>query len=151
MTSSTFGLAALALALAGCLQDHAAGAIQTSADESCATCHLHDYQAVPEPVHASFPRTCDDCHHPTAWHPALEGLHPEAAFPIARGDHEGIACQRCHDLNRGRSVDGINTVCTSCHGRGDADDEHDEVSRYAWSDTNAAFCLQCHPDGRGDD
>jgi hypothetical protein len=139
--------------LAACFQDHPADAVQTSATEGCATCHLDEYEAESArvPTHGTFPRRCDDCHHTSAWHPALEGLHPEAAFPIARGDHDGIACQRCHDLNRGRSADGVNTVCTSCHERGDADDEHDEVRGYAWSATDAAFCLRCHPAGRGDD
>lgn len=150
MRPPTLALLALALSATACFQDHPTDVVQTSADEGCATCHQAAYQdaVTRNPVHGTFPKTCDDCHHTTAWHPALEGLHPEAAFPITHGAHEGIACQRCHDLTRGRSAAGVNTLCTTCHGRSSADDEHGDVSGYAWSSTNAAFCLRCHPNGR---
>ena len=153
MRLMTLGLIGFALAATACFQDHPTDAVQTSADEHCATCHLPAYQAAVAvaPVHGTFPKFCDDCHHTTAWHPALEGLHPESAFRISGGAHGGIACQRCHDLTRGRSADGVNTLCTSCHDRSSADDEHGDEHGYAWSDTNAAFCLRCHPNGRAED
>ena len=140
--------AAAAAGIAGCFEPLDPDEIQTSTTSHCLTCHLHDYQRIVEPVHeGQFPRTCDSCHRTDGWQPALEGLHPEVSrFPIDGGAHGGIACLDCHDPLRGPSIDGENTICTTCHThrRSAMDSLHDGVDDYLWRDDDPGFCLGCH-------
>jgi hypothetical protein len=137
--------------VAACVPDHGAGLTEVAQDD-CVACHLSDYEGAANPVHAgAFPTTCADCHRTDAWRPALGGVHPEAAFPIQSGPHEGIRCLDCHNADLGPSTDGQNTDCTACHTRGEMDDTHDEEPGYQWDPMNHHFCLSCHPRGLKDD
>jgi hypothetical protein len=140
--------AALVVAgLAACFRSHPAIGVAVE-PEQCATCHLAEYQATTTPVHAgAFPETCADCHLTTGWQPALEGLHPEAPFPISAGGHAGIKCLDCHDLDRGPGAGGADTVCTTCHDQPTSDDIHDRQPGYAFDAASPTFCLACHPAG----
>jgi len=139
MIARLVALAGLAL-LAGCLNDHPPGTIQTG-DNDCATCHLHDYQATTMPAHptdpARFSRACGDCHQTTGWQPALEGPHV-GRFPRG-GAHGDVACLACHDPARGPSAGGANTICALCH----QDAHHRDPA-------NPSGCLTCHRSGGGD-
>jgi hypothetical protein len=120
----------------------------------CVTCHLDDYNASPYPGHATFPKTCEDCHGRAAWKPAIGGAHPEAKFFIATGAHAkpGISCTSCHDPARGSSVGGANTNCIGCHlgshTRAKMDDKHSGVNNYPRNTTSVNFCRDCHPTGK---
>lgn len=120
----------------------------------CVGCHRADYDTSPYEGHSTFPTTCADCHTTTAWTPALDGAHPEADFPIARGKHRGIECTQCHDPALGPSTDGMNTDCVGCHtgehARSRTDRQHDEVRDYPTGPAPPNFCLDCHPDGTKD-
>lgn len=145
---------ALLLGLAAC-HKHPDDAVQVS-QGACVSCHSPDYQAATDPPHVDrMPDTCGDCHSQDAWRPALEGGHPEAFFPVAEGDHAGIQCNDCHDLERGPSADGENTDCIGCHtgdhSRAETDDEHGGVPDYRFEPEVPSFCLRCHPDGRAED
>jgi hypothetical protein len=145
-------LLSILLAVVACTQPHDPGAIEVRGDEDCVTCHLADYEATTMPVHTgSKPTTCADCHTTTAWVPALDGDHPEDAFPINGGDHGDIKCLECHDPDLGSSSDGMNVSCIGCHtgehDRAEMDDKHHEEPRYQWDDSRPAFCRDCHPRG----
>jgi hypothetical protein len=119
----------------------------------CVLCHQSDYDGTADPVHSGmYPTTCDDCHGTTAWRPALEGIHPEASFPIENGAHENIGCTDCHNPDLGSSVGGANTDCIGCHtgehSEARVNDQHDEVRDYFFDASMPNFCLQCHPNGR---
>jgi hypothetical protein len=149
----TVMLVALLVALAACAQDHAPGVIEVQGDEACVACHLADYEQTTDPVHAGTkPTTCGDCHSTSSWTPALDGDHPESAFPIDSGPHERIACLDCHVPDLGPSTDGVNVSCIGCHtgehSRAEMDDKHDEEPRYQWDEARPAFCRDCHPRGR---
>lgn len=70
--------------------------------------------------------------------------HPESRFPIARGNHADIRCQRCH--NRPGPDGRDNTDCVQCHPRSRFDDIHSRVRQYPGS-SSPNFCVRCH--GRG--
>lgn len=138
-----------------CASCHTAGYDPGATPTECVGCHLADYQSSPFPGHDAFPTTCQDCHSTVAWTPASGG-HPEAAFPITRGDHRDIECLDCHDPALGSYVDGFNADCVGCHTgehtRARMDDEHlGEVRDYPGDDSRPNFCLRCHPAGRADD
>lgn len=122
-------------------------------DRLCSLCHLPDYANTQEPIHMGlYPTTCVDCHGTQAWRPALNGVHPEADFPLADGPHKKIGCTDCHDVDRGTSTDGVNADCIGCHSgdhaRGKVDDQHDGVADYVFDETAPNFCLLCHPNGQ---
>ena len=138
------------LGVASCFRDHPMTDTAVRGEE-CVTCHLPDYAATTQPVHAgNYPQTCADCHVTTYWQPALDGNHPEDKFPIAKGAHTGIACMSCHDLDLGASsAAGANTNCIQCHHQSDMDPQHGGVSGYHYDTSQPHFCLACHPDGMG--
>lgn len=74
-----------------------------------------------------------------------EREHPEARFPIARGNHAGIRCAECH-TRAGANGRG-NTDCVRCHPRSRYDELHAGVGRYAQRASAPNFCVTCH--GRG--
>lgn len=90
-------------------------------------------QVVPAPTQPARPR------------PAPAREHPEARFPIERGNHEGIRCTECHS-RPGANGRG-NTDCVQCHPRSRYDDLHAGVGRYAQRASAPNFCVTCH--GRG--
>jgi hypothetical protein len=145
--------AILALALlTACTQPHDPGAVEVRSDD-CYTCHVAEYEATTMPPHpGNKPTTCGDCHGTTAWTPALDGDHPEDAFPINGGPHGDITCLDCHDPDLGPSIGGMDVSCIGCHtgehDRTEMDDKHDEEPRYMWDESRPAFCRDCHPRGR---
>jgi Cytochrome c7 and related cytochrome c len=126
---------------AGCLQQHDAGV--DVGNLACASCHMADYNAAAGHPGVK-PTTCADCHGTKDWNAG----HPEAAFPIAKGGHQGIACGDCHDATIQASPSkGANTNCVRCHTQGQCDPVHPGVGGYAYDATAPHFCLTCHPDG----
>ena len=87
-----------------------------------------------------------DCHTVDDWDSDFD--HDGRFFPIFSGPHdnEWATCQTCHQNPGNFST----FTCLTCHehNRADTDNDHDEVSGYAY---DSALCYQCHPDGRGDD
>jgi hypothetical protein len=85
------------------------------------------------------------------WIPALEGLHPEATFPIENGPHQEFKCLDCHRVSLGASRGGQNTDCVGCHTgeheRTKMDEKHQEEPGYVFDVNNPHFCLECHPNG----
>ncbi len=77
--------------------------------------------------------------------PEHGGTHPEDAFPVARGDHRGISCARCH--SRPGPDDRGNTDCVQCHARSRWDPVHDGVRRYPTGSAAPNFCVDCHRHG----
>lgn len=134
-----------------CTDCHTVGFTAEETPDECVGCHLDDYESRPFPGHDAFPTNCLDCHTTAGWTPAVGG-HPEAAFPIERGDHRGIDCNDCHDASLGPYTDGLNADCVGCHtgehDRSRMDDKHDDVRGYPGDDRLPSFCLDCHPAGR---
>jgi hypothetical protein len=144
-------LPAILVVLFACNPAHDPGAIEVRG-EDCYACHVAEYEATTAPPHpGNKPTTCGDCHSTLAWTPALEGDHPENAFPINGGPHGAITCLECHDPDLGASSAGMNVSCIGCHtgehDRARMDDKHQEESRYRWDDARPAFCRDCHPRG----
>lgn len=134
-------------ALAGCLEYHAPNT-QDIDEHDCGACHLRHYQLTSAPVHPGrFPTTCDDCHVTRGWVPALEGLHPDGAFPIRSGAHVSSRCLECHRLGQGPSQDGANTVCIVCHTEPASAPPHAGIPEYVFDPAAPHFCLSCHPAG----
>lgn len=147
-------IAAASLVLASC-RSHPSAAVEVL-QEDCASCHMSDYLAANDPVHVDrMPDTCADCHTINAWRPAVGYGHPEAFFPIARGDHQGIKCLECHEPERGPDAAGANTDCIGCHTgdheQAEMDEAHGGVAEYAFDSQTPNFCLSCHPDGQAAD
>lgn len=116
--------------------------------QTCNGCHQADFDYATTVVsgHSGFARTCQDCHSTSAWTPASGGAHPENRFPISRGRHSGIACNRCHDTSLGSPVDGANTNCYQCHM--DQDARHAGVRNYpTGANRPLNYCRNCHPTG----
>jgi len=129
-------------ATADCSGCHAGGRYGGT-PTTCAECHATQAAAVTEPDHRELvSEPCETCHTESGWAPTRAGWH-EAYFPIARGDHRGLACADCH---AGGSLAAV--TCTACHAhtRARMDSEHDDRTGYQYED---AACLGCHP--RGDD
>lgn len=116
---------------------------------TCVGCHRGDYDASPYPGHQNFSTNCTDCHTTSAWTPASGGTHPEGAFPISGGAHDGIDCGDCH--NEGLSASYAENVdCIGCHehDRASVDGDHNDVGRYQYDASDHDFCRECHADGR---
>lgn len=109
----------------------------------CVSCHLSDYNRASNPVHTSkcYPKTCASCHSTKiGWSPV--NFNHDQYFPINSGDHNGIACNRCHtDPNNCNSFS-----CINCHGSPSRmTSEHDEVRSFSY---NSNACYNCHPKGK---
>lgn len=119
---------------------------------ACLGCHQADYEGTQNPPHLNmYPQTCQDCHTTDAWVPALDGIHPEANFPITQEPHSKFACLECHNAALGSSIGGVNTDCVGCH-TGDhnatkMNDVHKDQVDYVFDPDNPHFCLECHPRG----
>ena len=125
---------------AACSDCHAGGTY-SGTPEACAQCHQDDARSVSNPPHDAFEATpCETCHSDAGWTPTRTGWH-EGFFPIARGDHRGLACDDCH---AGGAV--AVATCTACHAhsRDRMDREHGNRTGYQYDD---AACLGCHPRG----
>jgi hypothetical protein len=115
----------------------------------CVGCHQADYDSSTYPGHNMFPTTCQNCHTPSGWTPAIGGTHPDDVFPISTGGHVTVACMDCHNVALGPSTGGMNTTCTACHThqRAVVDAQHEGAAGYVYDAANQHFCLTCHPSG----
>jgi hypothetical protein len=86
----------------------------TSANTTCVSCHLPDYQKTTEPNHvqANFPQTCQQCHNTTSWGNA-NWNHSSTGFTLV-GAHSSLQCAQCH-VNGNYTLTSANTTCVSCH------------------------------------
>jgi hypothetical protein len=125
-----------------CAQCHVGGRFQGTPSD-CVSCHQDDYDRTSNPNHraSSFPTGCPACHSTNAWRPAT--FDHNRFFPIASGDHSGIACASCHP-NAG-SFAAFSCVTCHEHERSEMDDEHRRVSGYRYE---SRACLSCHPRGQ---
>ncbi len=120
----------------------------SSTSPDCITCHNEDFLAANNPNHQTlhFSTSCATCHTTQpGWKPAEYKEHDEQYFPIYSGSHKGVwdNCTDCHtDPNNY-----ANFTCISCHTNPGTDNEHNEVSGYAY---NNSACLACHPTGRAE-
>jgi hypothetical protein len=143
-------------ALLDCAACHVAAAARTWSDvpAACFACHEDDYRRPGlHPTHdgsggaAPFPQSCEVCHRPLAWTPAViapalvlralgggGGEAHERRFPIRAGRHAGAACADCHPSpETPRRV-----ACAGCHATG-----RHRPGIPALEGT----CLTCHPRG----
>jgi hypothetical protein len=137
------------------------------------SCHRNEYSAAANPNHAAggFPTTCENCHTPGGWRPALFD-HAQTAFALT-GAHLRADCARCHVGGRyqGTAKDcyschqssydsagnpnhrasGISTQCQSCHNTGawkPANFDHNST-RFALTGAHQRTeCAKCHAGGR---
>ncbi|MCB0687275.1 MAG: hypothetical protein KDC53_12150, partial [Saprospiraceae bacterium] len=115
---------------------------------TCAGCHIDNYNATSEPPHQSsgFSDDCATCHNQNAWQPATFD-HDGQYFPIYSGDHQGTwdACTACHTTEGNFMA----FSCIECHehNKTETDEEHQGISGYAY---NSDACLGCHPTGSSD-
>ena len=108
----------------------------------CFSCHQDDYnRAQPDHRGSGFPTTCQNCHSTQRW----EGATFNHPFPLT-GPHGGRSCGECHP---NQSNFRVFTCTTSCHPRGEMDDEHDDDDARGYVYESGA-CLRCHPQGRED-
>ncbi len=144
---------------ARCLECHDvnAGPSTGGANTVCIVCHPRSqadpiHQGIPDYAwDGSAPHFCLTCHPD-----GQAANHPESAFPIESGPHQGLACASCHDRARGPDSGGQNTDCIGCHlgvhTQATMADKHQEVGGYQWQPDVPNFCLECHPRGyAGDD
>ena len=134
MTSMPLGVAHQRLTCQSC---HAGNTFKT-AQTTCASCHLKDYQAAKTPNHvaAGFPTACETCHKPADATFNQARFDHAARFPLL-GVHAQTACASCHlnNVYRGTPRDcigchrtqfdrttspnhvmaGFSTACESCH------------------------------------
>ncbi len=88
------------------------GAVLTSANTACVSCHLSDFNGTTNPNHvaAGFPQQCDLCHSTSVWQPSTFD-HSKTVFPLT-GAHTTVPCASCHVNN---VYAGTPTDCYACH------------------------------------
>lgn len=104
----------------------------------CSGCHRADFIAASNPNHVlkNFPTTCEACHTPQGWSPALIIDHSLFGFELTQG-HKNIPCTRCHaDGNYST----ISMDCYSCH-KNDYDQSTDPNHMSGHYSTH---CVDCH-------
>src|ERR1700740_1263262 len=80
-----------------CVQCHVNGNYSlTSANTTCVSCHLKDFQGTTDPNHAQagFPQTCQQCHSTSSWSGATFN-HASTGFTLT-GAHASLQCSACH-------------------------------------------------------
>lgn len=135
----------------GCWPDTTAHPVGLGGTAECYSCHQTDYEQATNPPHVdNFPTTCEQCHGTQSFRPALVGVHPEDAFRIQAGPHQGLDCASCHRAELGPFGAG-NTDCVGCHlqthARSAMDLRHSGVPGYPSGEAAGNFCLGCHPNG----
>jgi len=98
-----------------CAQCHVNGNYNlTSANTTCVSCHLKDFQGTTSPNHVTggFPQTCQQCHSTTVWTGATFD-HSTTGFPLT-GAHTALQCVQCH-VGGNYNLTAANTACVSCH------------------------------------
>lgn len=124
----------------------------TSLDPQCGRCHEDDYPSAGsltgmDHLLWGFSRACDQCHDAYRWDRATY-LEHEKCFPIARGEHAGITCLRCHTSLEPLTMGTCTTFtadCMQCHECADMSKEHREIEGFECADRK---CWECHPQGR---
>lgn len=119
---------------------------------SCNSCHDRGLDSAPskgarcvschQPVHeARFGTHCEDCHKRIQWlglpEPLGRSVHSKTAFPL-RGEHEEVACGRCHSPKlpaQARFRELSFDRCTGCH-----KDAHNRE----FSARDGGECAACH-------
>jgi len=116
---ATFNHASTGFALTGahtslqCSQCHINGNYNlTSANTTCVSCHLTDYQKTTDPNHvqAGFSQSCEQCHNTSSWNGASFN-HATTGFALT-GAHASLQCSQCHINNNYKLT---NTACVACH------------------------------------
>jgi hypothetical protein len=167
MTSMPLGAAHQRLTCQSC---HANNTFKT-AQTTCASCHMKDYQATKTPNHAAagFPTACETCHKPADATFSQARFDHAGRFPLV-GRHAQTACASCHVNNvyRGTPRDcvgchraqydrttspnhvmaGFSTTCESCHRPTDgsfrgAQFNHTAIFALVGRHAQAA-CASCH-------
>jgi hypothetical protein len=84
-----------------------------TAQSTCVSCHLADYQAAREPNHVAggFPTTCDTCHRTSDTSFSQGSFNHQATFPLV-GQHAQQSCAACHKNN---VYVGTPRDCVGCH------------------------------------
>ena len=106
-------------------------------DAQCVSCHLRDYQATANPVHATagFTLECRTCHTMMTWRPARFD-HAGTRFPLT-GAHRPLPCASCHV---GNVYTGLDPACVSCH-----QDDYDGTTDPAHATSGfPTTCADCH-------
>jgi hypothetical protein len=144
-THSTFPLLGAHAAITDCNLCHQGN--YTNTPNTCAGCHMPDYNATTNPNHAAagFPTNCATCHNETAWLPSTFD-HDAQYFPIYSGSHDGKwnLCADCHTNSTNYAI----FSCIDCHehsNQASVDQDHSAVNGYTY---NSTACLNCHPDGQ---
>lgn len=98
----------------------------------CDACHADVHRG-------SLQATCDACHTTTSFAEVqvLE-LHARSGFPLV-GEHLQLACERCHQDERGGAYARLDATCASCHLGSQASSEIDHQA--LGFDTE---CGRCH-------
>jgi hypothetical protein len=111
----------------------------TSANTSCVSCHLKDFQGTTNPNHVTsgFSQTCAQCHNTTSWTQATFD-HNNTGFPLT-GAHTTVACALCH-VNNNYNLGSANTACASCHLKDFQGTTNPSHVTSGFSQT----CQQCH-------
>jgi len=121
-----------------CSQCHVNGNYTlTSANTTCVSCHLTDYNNTSNPNHAqqAFPQTCEQCHNTASWSNATFN-HNNTGFPLT-GAHLTLQCAQCH-VNNNYNL--TSTACVTCHlqdYKGTTDPNHVQANM-------PQTCQQCH-------
>ena len=86
----------------------------TSANTTCVSCHLTNFQTTANPNHvqANFPQTCQQCHNTTTWGNGTFD-HSTTGWALT-GFHATVTCAQCH-ANGNYTLTSANTACASCH------------------------------------
>jgi len=105
-----------------------------SKGKRCASCHT--------PVHvAKFGDDCADCHASIRWLGLSEALgrkvHAQARYPLA-GEHQEVACDKCHSPKKPRAKRYRKLEFDQCA------DCHRDVHAGQFRDRNAGACEGCH-------
>ncbi len=84
-----------------------------TANSSCVSCHLKEYQAARNPNHVAggFPTTCETCHRASDTSFNQATFNHAAIFPLV-GQHATQACASCH---KGNVYRGTARDCVGCH------------------------------------
>lgn len=84
-----------------------------TAQSTCVSCHLTDFQAARNPNHVAsgFPTTCDSCHRASDASFNQATFNHQSAFPLV-GPHAQQACATCHKNN---VYVGTPRDCVGCH------------------------------------